>query len=292
MSVQNPKITLTVHELRALARLEGLVLPAFATDADEDDPVIDLVALRGLVARGLVVLADDAGSGVDLAPDLAEVVTPARDALAVVEVDDERSGAALLGWGVVGTDDGPCCTFVEQPGAVVEVSRSDTSLLAAVAAHVGVDAVAPTPAPDGFVVALGLQVAADAAVLDGARDEALALLVEGGAPVPTATRWVEAVATRRRAVGVQVARRDEPDGPVRAAEVHWLVAGDGTAWMLTPRAEPIDDPEAAGLDLDDQDRASLVTVLVAPVGRDDLRRALAALAPTPTTPTPSTPGSR
>lgn len=272
-------LVVSVDELRALARVVGLVAPAFVADDDADDEHIDLVALRGLMARGLIgVTGPDPDGELPLDESLAEVLDPARGALVLAEVDEEVDGEAPRTWAAVGDDAGPTLTVTEHGPGLVALHRSPDPVVVVVSARCHLDDVEASPDLDGFVVPLGAQTGADTAVLDGDHSEAMAILIRAGAPSETVRRWVDAVAGRRRSTGVQVARSvGGRDGPFEANELHWLVGPDGTAWMLRTAAGSA-DPDALADGLDDVDPDEIdaqLPVLVTPVGRHDLRRALA-----------------
>jgi hypothetical protein len=274
-------VVLSVDELRALGRVADVVVPAFVEDDDPADPIVDLAAVRGLMARGLVAASGAApGDAVRLDDDLAAVLAPARSGRVLAEVDDEIGATGARTWAAVGDDTGASTVVVGHGPGLVTVELCSDAVPAVVAARCGVDEVAAEPEPEGFSVALGAQIAADEAVLDGDLDGAVAALGDAGVLVTSARRWVDVVATRSRAVGVQIARNlgAGPDGPFEAAEVHWLVAADGTAWQLAVDLDDLgpDDDTAFDLDHDDlvDEEPDDVRVVVAPVSREHLRAAL------------------
>lgn len=277
MSAVTTNLVVSVDELRALARVTGLVLPAFVADDDSDDERIDLVALRGLMARGLVAtVGPDPDGSLRLDDALAEVLEPARGAPVLAEVDEEVGDAAPRTWAVMGDDDGPTLIVAEHGPGLVALDRSPDPVAVVVSTWCRLDEVEASPDIDGFVVPLGAQTAADGAIIDGDGDESIAILTAAGAPSEAARRWVDAVAGRRRSIGVQVARRVGDEGPFEATELHWLVGPDGSAWMLRHADASADhDHLADGLDaLDPEVIDAQLPVLVAPLRRDDLRRAL------------------
>lgn len=88
-------LALSVDELRAVARLTGLLLPSLLLDDDDlDAGVRDVVAVRGLLARGLVWLAGPAASPALTAP-LAALLAPLTRPSAVAELELEAAGTVL-----------------------------------------------------------------------------------------------------------------------------------------------------------------------------------------------------
>lgn len=285
-------LILTVDELRATARVEDLVLPAFVTDDDPVDEQIDLVALRGLVARGLVALAGrEADDGIRLDDELVALLGPTRGARVLVEVDEEQGGGAPSTWAALGGDAGPTTLFVEHGPGLVAVELSPERVAEMVARRCPLDDVVDEPVGTGFTVALDAQATADEAVVDGDPDQGRQILIAAGVPPDLTEAWIEAVTGRRRATAVQLARNigADSDGPFEATELHWLVTAEGTAWLLSsdltdlepadPDADDIDDADVLPDDDFDSETAG-ISVRLAPIGRRDLIEALDdALAP-------------
>lgn len=280
-------LVVSVDELRAAVRLAGVPVPPAAGDDDPDDPRVDLAALRGLAARGLIVglsEGDPEPAGV-LATALAAFDEP--DWILDVELDelDRRresgdgrwpdghrehrrwnsyngphgaaSAMVLLG-GLMQVDlDGvpdsavdlaARCGLPEESGRPAAEGQGDLP-----DASVG----GGTGEPDGFEVTTAAHVEADALALAGELAAATAALAEGGARRGPASRWVEAVASHRSAVAVRVARR-VADLAIEERELRWLVGGDHRVWQV-----------------DGDDDVSRVRV----VSADDVRAALADLLP-------------
>ncbi|MGI8754374.1 MAG: hypothetical protein ACR2MB_00650 [Acidimicrobiales bacterium] len=80
-------LVVSVDELRAVCRTTDAVLPAFVTDDDEQIMAVDIAALRGLAARGLVALTDE--QDLWMADQVLAVLAPTRGARLVVEVDED-----------------------------------------------------------------------------------------------------------------------------------------------------------------------------------------------------------
>lgn len=86
---------LSVDELRAAARLAGLLLPSLLLDDDDlDAGVRDVVAVRGLLARGLVRL-DSADATPALTAPLAALLAPLTRPSAVAELEFAVAGTVL-----------------------------------------------------------------------------------------------------------------------------------------------------------------------------------------------------
>lgn len=98
-------LALSVDELRALARLTGLLLPSLLLDDDDlDAGVRDAVAVRGLLARGLLrfdEVGDVAGDRADrpaaiaLTARLATLLAPLTDPDTVAELEVEVGDRVL-----------------------------------------------------------------------------------------------------------------------------------------------------------------------------------------------------
>jgi hypothetical protein len=245
-------LLLSVDELRAAARLAGVPVPPLVAEDDPDDPRVDLAALRGLAARGLVVglaEADPEPAGI-LAAALAALDEPTW----LLDVELDTSPEPLLpaepragsGFGGPGRDDDPRHGLrqwneVQGPGG----SASMTALLGGLV-HIHLDAERHGAAeladrcglPDhvatddiGFEVAVAGHVDADALALQGDLDGAVTILADCGVPVVAARQWVDAVASRRSAAAVRLVRRLD-QGVAEVRELRWLVGGDGEVWQV------------------------------------------------------------
>jgi hypothetical protein len=247
-------LVLSVDELQAGARLAGVPVPPMAADDDPDDPRVDLAALRGLAARGLVAGLADADpepSGL-LSAVLAALDEP--DWLLDVEIDvdlaPDRSphqpgnGRSLPGsrqhrrWNSL-CGPGGAASVTALLGGLVHVDLDAVPDSAAELAvrcglpDVGAGRVAPAPGSgsDGFEVKAAAHVEADALALAGELDAAVAALVAAGVPSGAASGWVAAVATYRSAAAVRLARRIG-GGAVEERELRWLVGGDDRVWRI------------------------------------------------------------
>lgn len=120
-------LALSVDELRAVARAGGLLLPSLLLDDDDlDAGVRDAVAVRGLLARGLVRLS---GEGVALTASLAEQLRPLTAPCAVAELEREAAGVNLRTAAAHGPDG--LILLSEREPDVWLLSRRDTDLAGA-----------------------------------------------------------------------------------------------------------------------------------------------------------------
>ena len=236
-------IVASVDELRVAARLQGAVLPPLLADGDLDDPRVDLAALRGLAARGLVVGLEHGAP--EPAGELAAALTRLDDLVALIEMErdlgasspvaPERRALAQSRHGTVG--------FGLRAGGLVDVELDLEDHRSTIVDACALDDLA---APEA-VVAPPWSV--DRETLESAEDlmaageaiRAEKVLVAGGAAEGPARHWVRAVEQRRGGASVSVARLlAEPEGAVEIRDIRWLVDGDGRGW----RVDSGDDEEA------------------------------------------------
>lgn len=256
------ELVLTVDELRALRRVADLVLPAFVTTGDRGEARVDAAALRGMALRGLIDLDGDSPlEPVRVADELAEALGPCTSASMLAEVELETTRLAI----VIGVEH-PVTMLTALDGGFVAVERADADAGEVLERLCRLHEVTEPAASWAFTIDAETQAKADALVLAGDPDSAVAVLTEGGMPEQTAKAWTAAVDGRRLAAAVSVACRLD-DGLITAGELRWLVAGDGTAWRVEADEAPA-DPE--------QDTPPLLAV-VSTVGRDVLRGHLTAL---------------
>ncbi|MEV0567532.1 hypothetical protein [Dactylosporangium sp. NPDC050588] len=212
------KLTLTLDELRALARLAGYWLPADVTDDDDADMRIDLAAVRGLAARGLLPGEEP----------LAGALEPLTGPRTAVEIDADEAGTRR--W-YAASGDTSTTVLAGRHDGLVDVGLLDGSPAAVVPRLLLL--------PDAHVDTTGFDVDADALaeadelVAAGADGAALDVLRRAGVPAGPATRWLRAITGRRFAAAVRVAHHDAATGRFVADELRWLVAGDGTGWQVT-----------------------------------------------------------
>jgi hypothetical protein len=243
----------TIDELRAVRRLAEIELPHFVTAADAGHVAVDAAALRGLAVRGLVTLGDcTALGGVRIGGELTRLLGPCSSPRLLAEVEMECAGRlthVAVAVGVAVDADGPAIRLTELPAGLVAIEMADADPGQVLAQVCRLDEVAEPGTGAGFTVSAEAQPAADRLVLDGVPEAAVRLLMNAGVEAGPARAWVAAVAGRRYAASVSVARRRHEAGRVEAGrveagELRWLVAGDGTAWRVEPAAatEPTTDP--------------------------------------------------
>lgn len=225
----------TIDELRAVRRLAEIELPHFVTAADAGHVAVDAAALRSLAVRGLVTLGEGTVlDGVRLRGELTRLLAPCSSPRLLAEVEMESAGR-LTHVAVAAGPAGPAIRLTELPAGLVAIEEADADLGQLLAHVCRLDEVAEAGTGAGFTVSAETQSAADRLVLDGVPDAAVRLLTSAGVESDSAGGWVAAVAGRRYAASVSVARRHE-GGRVEAGELRWLVAGDGTAWRVAPVA--------------------------------------------------------
>ena len=225
----------TVDELRALRRVADVELPHFVSAGDTGHVAVDAAALRGLAVRGLVTL--DRGTAIDgvkVDGELDRLLGPCSSPYVLAEVEMESAGRLTHIAVVVGMDR-RATLLTELPAGLVSVECAGADVSRLLACVCRLDEVAETDIGVGFTVAAEAQLEADGLVLGGAPEAAVDLLMRAGIQASAARTWVAAVAGRRYAASVSVARRRRPEGgAVEAGELRWLVAGDGTAWRVDP----------------------------------------------------------
>lgn len=278
-------LVVSVDELRAVCRVTDAVLPAMVSDQDARIEAVDVAALRGLAARGLVALPDDMELWV--ADDLLAALAPTRGARLVVEVDED-AGRGSRTWAALGGDTGPTTVMTEHGAGLVRLEVRPGGVGDVVAERCDLSAVPASGADLGFTVPRAAHETMGDALDDGSTGAATEALVAAGAPAEAAGAFVAALHLRRRAVAVQVARNlgTGDDGPFEAAEVRWVEGPDGTAWRLAVELLDEDEPSTgagpddAEVDEDEAFEARLAAV-VRTVGRIELEDAIrSALTPT------------
>ncbi|MEU0558031.1 hypothetical protein [Dactylosporangium sp. NPDC006015] len=211
------RLTLTLDELRALSRLADHWLPADVTD-DDADLRIDLAAVRGLAARGLVPGEEP----------LAGVLAPLTGPRTAVEIDADEAGTRR--W-YAAAGDTSTTVLAGGPDGLVDVELLDGSPAAVVPRLLLLPAAQAEAT--GFDVPADALAEADELVAGGAEDAALDVLCRAGVPAGPAASWLGAITGRRSAAAVRVAHHDPATGRSAVGELRWLVAGDGTAWQVT-----------------------------------------------------------
>jgi hypothetical protein len=273
-------LVLTVDELRALRRVAALSLPRFVTAADSGAVAVDAAALRGLAARGLVRLTGRAApDAVRVAESLTRLLAPFSAARLLAEIEVE-SGGRITHLACAAAADGSATLLTQRDIGLVSVERVQADVGQVLARRCRIDEVTESAGEVRFTVDAETQADADALALAGDGDAAIGTLTAAGVPRRTARSWITAVTGRRLAVAVRVARRlrDHPTGPYEAAELRWLVAGDGTAWRVEPGQTDPADAAAPAYDAEPPPVAVITTA-----GRTALGADLAGLVGRPTT---------
>lgn len=236
------RLVLTADELRALARLVGYWLPADVTDDDDADMRIDLAAVRGLAARGLVP-GDEP---------LAGVLEPLAAPRTVVEIDADEAGVRR--W-YAAAGDSSTTVLAGRVDGLVDAELLDESPAVAVPRVVLLPRAHARAADCGFDVDADAFAEADDLVVSGEDGPAFDVLRDAGVPAGPAAAWLRAITGRRFAAAVRVAHHDARGGHDATTsrfvgdELRWLVAGDGTVWQVTPihsglhRVAPVDPGE-------------------------------------------------
>jgi hypothetical protein len=279
-------LVLTTDELRAAAKVSGSAALA-AMDggwADEDLAVANVVALRGLQARGLAtVRQSDAGVEVVLTAAVCAALRPLLGSDVAIEVIRETPSGAQR-W-LIGQAGAATMVAEEREPDIWSLSAPDLPATR-VAARIAAELTAELPTDLLFVgtVATIPTPVLIAAERRASRDESAAGIIElvdaGLSDADAAT--VAAILTKACAF-VTVRRVSHGDGLRTVHGLTWLEAGTCGTWLAIPtRSDGPDDHPAADLDhqhVDDlpyPDELDPVTELRA-VGPADIRAELAEL---------------
>jgi len=279
-------LVLTTDELRAAATMSGSAPPA-AMDggwADEDLAVADVVALRGLQARGLATVRhSDAGVEVALTAAVSTAVRPLLGSDVVIEVvRDTVSGAQR--W-LIGQDGDATVVAEEREPDVWRLSAADAPA-PRTAAKIIAELTAELPADQVFAgtvatVPTPVLIAAEKRASNNEPAAVIAELTDAGLPDADAAT-VAAILVKVSAF-VTIRRVTHGDGLWTVHALTWLEAGTCGTWLAIPtRAAGPDDKPAADLDhqrvedLPYADELDSVTELHA-VGPADIRAELAEL---------------
>ena len=282
-------LVVSVDELRAICRVTDAVLPAFVTDDDAKIEAVDIAALRGLAARGLVALTDD--EDLWIADDVLAALSPTRDARLLVEIDED-TGFESRTWAALGGDAGPTTVMAEYGPGLVTMEAVPMAVAEVVAERCGLAGVRAEVEYLGFTVPRAAHEAMGDLLDEGATGMAAEPLLAAGAPADAAVSFVEALVARRRAMAVQVARNvgTGDEGPFEAAEVRWVEGPDGTAWQLVVELVDEDEPmvdaalaesTSVGEEREEEVFEARMAAMVQTIGREALNEAIRhALTPT------------
>jgi len=258
---------LSSDELRAMARVAGAVLPPELLDGwdREDIAVADTVAVRSLLARGLL----------QLRPGGVALTRAARGAL-----DPLLDARALAGLSLLGRDG-------EERRQLVAESTAGTLLLterepdvwtldpipgpaeraaAWLAADLLEEGVRPAPAGAAFTAPAGTLRQTDRLLTAGRFADVATALTRAGVPAALADGWVTVLRSRVATGQVRLTRRLATD-VYSGGTVRWVDAGTAGVWLVEPD-EPPDD---------DVDDAAEPTVRLTDAGVTGVRAALTAL---------------
>ncbi len=243
-------LALSTDELRAAARLAGLVPPPVFEPAwaPEELGVADAVAVRGLLARGLAEAWETAeGPDVALRPGVRAALDPLLAPGALAEIHQDEGPFGRRRHVLAESEAGRVLAEERRPSIWDLRSDPDGMTLRSIA-----EPLVPLHGPEstagrGYPVSGRVLATADAML---ARDEAARLpdLLRGdGLDGADAEALAVVLWSAHALVTVRTARR--PDGTACAADaVTWLDAGSSGLWLVTVRPErdhdhdPDDDP--------------------------------------------------
>jgi hypothetical protein len=279
-------LVLTTDELRAAATVSGCTPPA-AMDggwADEDLPVANVVALRGLQARGLAtVRQSDAGVEVVLTAAVRTALRPLLGSDAMIEVVRDTASSAQR-WLIGQAGQATVVAEEREPdvwrlsAADVPATQTAARIVAALTAEFPTD---PVFAGRGATVPTSALIAAERRA---SRYETAAIMVElTDAGLSDADAGIVAAILAKVSAFVTIRRVSHGDGLRTFDALTWLEAGTMGVWLTVPTrsAGPADNP---AVDLDHQhiedlpyaDELDPITELRA-VGLTDIRAELAEL---------------
>ncbi len=260
MSVRRPSIAarvptaLSSDELRAIARIAGATLPPSLTgyNAADDDPAFDAVAVRSLLARGVVAFATGReGPAPELTPDAQAVLDPLLVATTLVEFDrespagTERRVLATSADGRLLLSEADTDVWVLAPGGDL------VDVLAAVRLELADscgDPSAELPPPLTVTIGATDHEYVEMLIAAGRPDEVAAALADAGVDQSPATALASALGSRASETAVHRAARLD-DGGYAAADTCWFDAGPHGWWLVAPADGPDDLDD--DLDLDD-----------------------------------------
>ena len=278
-----PEWARSVDDLRALSRLAAAPLaPMLLRSEDEagDAAVRDAVAVRTLLARGLVALGVDAegGATVELAPGLRRQAAALPSPAVIVEVEVQLDDDDLLRHVLV-EGEGPDLVLSEREPDVWVVAAAGSALVEEVLARTPLPEAPGTETADPSGARLAVPVAThllvDQLVTSGADDQVVPALVESGVASEVAEAWAAAVLERESAGAVRIARR-EADGSFVGGEVRWL-EGAGSHWLLELEGDPEAVDEMGDGPDGPEDTLGAVTSVMSEVGPDGVRTAVVEL---------------
>lgn len=234
---------LSSDELRALARVAGAVLPPELLDGwhRDDVAVADTVAVRSLLARGLlqlrpgeVALTRATRGGLDPLLDaraLAGLHLLGRDGQERRQVVAESTAGTLL----LTEREPDVWTLDPIPGPAERAA-------AWLAADLLEDGMRPAPTGVAFTVPAGTLRQVDQLITAGRCADAATELTGIAAPDAPVDRWAAVRRSREASGEVRLTRRLAA-GVFAGGTVGWLDAGTAGVWLVEPDEPPGDDVE-------------------------------------------------
>jgi len=228
-------MVVSIDELRAASRLVGANMPPLLAGGDPDDTRVDLAALRGLAARGLVV-GLEAGDPEPVG-DLADTLAALDDMVALAEVERDlgaETGGTGERWAVARGRTGTVVLRLRAGGLLdVTMDLADPGSAIVDGCALGDLEARTAVIPEPWSVDSEALDTAEEMIMEGEGDRAATILVSAGAQTECAERWVRAVEQRRGGASVTVARLlSDADGAVEVRDVRWLVDGNGLGWRV------------------------------------------------------------
>jgi hypothetical protein len=240
-------LVLTADELRVAAKVSGASVPGAVAGgwAEEDLAVADVVALRGLLARGLASARDvESGIEVSLTAAAHGALGPLLQPDLVIEVirDTATSGQRWL----VGQADRITVVAEEREPDVWRLRSADTPAHEVATAIVTELTGELPPACAGPAMTVRTSALVDAERQRLTSDSAAVItgLLTAGVPAADAATLAALLADVTAFVTVRLAGRTA--GPPTSGALTWLEAGPSGTWLAIPThaAEPDDDPAA------------------------------------------------
>jgi hypothetical protein len=233
------RVALSSDELRALARVAGAVLPPELLEGwhPDDTAVADTVAVRSLLARGLLQLCP---GRVALTRAAASALDPLLDARALAGLSllggDREERRRLVAESATGTlllteREPDVWTLEEIPGPVERA-------VGWLAADLLEEGLRPEPGGATFAAPAATLHEVDGLAVDRPTDAA-AVLAGTGVPPSVAEAWVAVLRGRLATGDVRLTRRLGPGG-YAGGGVRWLDAGTAGIWLVSADD---DDPD-------------------------------------------------
>jgi hypothetical protein len=240
-------LVLTADELRVAAKVSGSSVPGAVNGgwAEEDLAVADVVALRGLLARGLASARDvDSGIEVSLTAAAHDTLGPLLRPDLVIEVIRDTAISAQR-WLVGQTADTAVVAEEREPDVwrLRPAGQPAHQVVAAIVTEL-ISEFSPNRIPTGTSVTVRTSALIDAERHRMTSEPAAitAGLVDAGLSADDATTLATVLADINAFITVRLVNR--VDGPPTADALTWLEAGASGTWLAVPKHadEPNDDP--------------------------------------------------